>query len=815
MTWDPVNLRRAFPTALAAVGATLALSAPALGAQDISDPPAAPTTPATQYAPNRLIVEWKSGVTATERVAGRSDAETSAIRGLGSPRFQLVRPQAGQTLADAMAALRANPDVRVVTHDDYDVPMSTPNDPLFNQLWGLQNLGTAGIGGFTGTAVAGDDIKAPAAWDRTVGSPSIVVADLDTGYRFNHEDLASRAWTNPGETSNGSDDDGDGIVDDLHGADFVGPNSDSPSTPDGDPTDDDLLTGGHGVHTAGTIGAAGNNSVGITGVAQDIRIMPLRVCSNSPSSSPPAAKCPTSSQILAINYAGAHGARVANMSLGGLGSNNAVRDAFASNPNVLFVISAGNDAEDNDSTPHYPCNYDPTTSGISGAIDNIVCVAATDQADNLAGFSDWGATSVDLGAPGTEILSTFPDETLLNDDFQTNNFATNWSAGFARSNEAPLTSFGMTDSPGATPTASTTVTSTSTAFAVQAGEGECQLEGMRHVDVSDGSTFTYQFVRNNSVVDTFTPGTSPAPGMLPFSSAPTTGLGGGNVQIRFNYTSSGSPTASNGVWLDDLKFVCITPVSATTGYDFLQGTSMAAPHVTGSAALLFSLKPTATVSEVKQALLDGAAPDASLTGLTTTGGRLDVSHALDALTRPDTAIDSGPSGTTSSTAASFTFSSADSATFQCRLDGSGFSACTSPKGYTVGAGTHTFEVRALGPHGDPDLTPASRTWTVLAPVGPGGGSTTGGGGGTTGGGGGSLTTVKCKVPKLKGKTLSQARKALTKAHCALGKVTKPKKAKGKLVVKSSSPAAGRTVDAGTKVKLTLTKPKPKHKKHKH
>jgi Subtilase family len=139
------------------------------------------------------------------------------------------------------------------------------------------------------------------------------------------------------------------------------------------------------VHTAGTVAAAGDNGVGITGVAQNVRVMPLRVCAHSATAND--ARCPTASMVAAVNYAGAKGARVANMSLGGTTFQQTLVNAIAQNPQTLYVISAGNDAQDNDVDHHYPCDYRPDLQAApvpAGAIDNIVCVAATNQADQLA-----------------------------------------------------------------------------------------------------------------------------------------------------------------------------------------------------------------------------------------------------------------------------------------------------------------------------------------------------------------------------------------------------------------------------------------------
>lgn len=438
--------------ALVATAIAALLAAPSASAtqeQRVSN--SASATSPVVVSPDRMIVEWAAGASPTERRAAREEAGVDYAGDLGSRRFQLVETESGQTPQEAVRELEMDPAVVVAERDRYIGLDSVPNDPLFDQLWGLQNTGL-GIEGFSG-AVAGDDIGAVSAWDGTVGTPSTVVADIDTGYRFEHPDLANVAWTNPGEIpENGLDDDHDGIVDDVHGADFVGANAEVPVV-DGDPTDDDLLEGGHGVHTAGTIGAQGNNGIGITGVAQNVSIMPLRVC--SPAVSAGESLCPTSAIVEAIEYAGAHGARAANISLGGATKSTALADAIAANPQTLFVVSAGNFTHSNDVEPRYPCNLDPLAEGKS-AVDNVICVAATDQADRLAEFSDWGAKSVDLGAPGTQILSTFPITHLIKDDFEVDDFATKWTAtgpdgGFARTNEPPLTSYGIGDSPGVPP----------------------------------------------------------------------------------------------------------------------------------------------------------------------------------------------------------------------------------------------------------------------------------------------------------------------------------------------------------------------------
>lgn len=577
---------------------------------------------ARQAEPNRVIVEWAGGANATARREAREEADVEFAGDLGNHHFELVETESGQTPREAARELEADPAVIHAEPDGYYSLDSVPNDPLFGLLWGLQN-GGLGIDGFSG-AVAGDDIDASGAWDRTVGTPSTIVADIDTGYRFEAPDLAGVAWTNPEEIpENGLDDDHDGIVDDIHGADFVGTNAETPSI-DGDPTDDDLISGGHGVHTAGTIGAQGNNGIGITGVAQDVSIMPLRACSRLVGQQDEG--CPTSAIIEAVNYAGAHGAQVANISLGGEFDQPTLRDAIAANPQTLFVIAAGNDGEDNDIKPHYPCVYDPLAEG-KGSVDNVICVAATDQADQLAAFSNWGASTVDLGAPGTQTLSTYPTTRLFGDEFEVDNFAAKWTAsgadgGFARTNEAPLTSYGMSDSPGAPPVAGSTRASTSVPVTIPAGFQNCTVELTR---ASSGGIPFFEVLLDGE--DEFG---SSIGGVGHISHNLGTALsGGGEVAVRVSYKASDNPDSHDGLWVDNVNLHCISRVGEPGGYAFLEGTSMATPHVSGAAALLFSLKPNASVTEVRRALLESVDPVPSLAGKTTTGGRLDASAAVD------------------------------------------------------------------------------------------------------------------------------------------------------------------------------------------
>lgn len=262
----------------------------------------------------------------------------------------------------------------------------TPNDPYYSSLWALQNTGQSG-------GTVGADIDIDSVWDSLTGS-SVVVAVIDTGIDYDHPDLAANMWTNSGEIPNNSiDDDNNGYVDDYYGYNFWYYH--------GDPVDDHY----HGTHVAGTIGAVGDNGIGVVGVNWNAKLMAVKFLNSSGSGY-------LSDAISAIEYATDNGAKVLNNSWGfmsgqQLPSNPALepvqslRDAieYADQNGVIFVAAAGNDAVDSDQSANYPSSY---------SVANILSVASTDRNDDRSYFSNWGSISVDLGAPGSAILSTYP-----------------------------------------------------------------------------------------------------------------------------------------------------------------------------------------------------------------------------------------------------------------------------------------------------------------------------------------------------------------------------------------------------------------------
>lgn len=246
------------------------------------------------------------------------------------------------------------------------------NDPQLSDVWGLSSSG----------------IEAAGAWDVSTGSNQIVVAVIDTGVDYNHPDLARNMWVNPGEIpGNGRDDDANGWVDDVHGINaFSGT---------GNPMDDN----GHGTHVAGTIGAVGNNSVGMVGVNWNVKIMALKFLGASGSGS--LADAITALDYMVMMKGKGVNVRVSNNSWGGGGYSSVLEDAVrrTSNAGIFFAAAAGNEGEDNDVTPSYPANFD---------LPNLISVAAIDRNGNMPGFSNYGPLSVDIAAPGVEILSTAP-----------------------------------------------------------------------------------------------------------------------------------------------------------------------------------------------------------------------------------------------------------------------------------------------------------------------------------------------------------------------------------------------------------------------
>src|SRR3954452_13502008 len=356
---------------------------------------------AASAAEGQIIVKYASGADAGDRSEARDAADVVRSAALPLARPELVTPERGTSVAAAVADLERSADVAYAepdqprsafdatsgtttpppTTDTTTTPATTTpttttpatttpapttpttaNDPSFGAQWALENTGLqwiwSGARWYHGTA--GDDINVRAAWDAAGTEATPTVAIVDSGVDLEHPDLKTNIASG--------------------GKDFV----------DGDnvPADQN----GHGTHVAGTIGAVGNNATGVTGVAWKAHLLPVRVLNANGSGS-------VSTVIKGEQYAATAGAKVVNMSLGGASPSQAEYDTLRAASGTLFVVAAGNDSANVDTTDSYPCAYD---------LPNVICVAATGGDDELASFSNYSGSSVDMAAPGVDILSTYP-----------------------------------------------------------------------------------------------------------------------------------------------------------------------------------------------------------------------------------------------------------------------------------------------------------------------------------------------------------------------------------------------------------------------
>jgi subtilisin family serine protease len=384
----PRRLAVAIVVPLAALGLGLSAAGSSLAAASPHHSAGGSRLAGHAFVPGQLLVRFASGVSSTtvNRAMGASvvHSYSSLVPGL-----ELVRLRPGLTVDAAQRAYAATGAVRYaqpnwVSHIAGVHPQSiakTPNDPMYPSQWDWPK------------------IDAPAAWNATTGSKSVVVTDIDTGLDYNHQDLAANAWKNTAECDGtpGVDDDHNGYIDDCHGIDTI--------NGDVNPMDD----AGHGTHTAGTIGAVGNNGVGVTGLNWKVQVMPCK--SHGADGNGSISSIIECYQYVKTEKAAGYDIIATNNSYGSCPEacdfNPATRDAIAAlvKPGVIMSYSAGNSNRDNDIRGQYPANYD---------LPNIISVAATDTSDNRASFSEYGLRSVDVGAPGVSVLSTLPNNAYGN-----------------------------------------------------------------------------------------------------------------------------------------------------------------------------------------------------------------------------------------------------------------------------------------------------------------------------------------------------------------------------------------------------------------
>jgi subtilisin family serine protease len=541
--------------------------------------------------PDEVLVQFEPGTSPSARADVRAAAGTHVQDALRRPGLQLLRVEPGTSVRSAIRRLEASSNVRFAQPNIvYHAAAVTPNDLHNHDLWGLER------------------IRAPEAWATTVGSPSVTVAVVDSGIASDHPDLATNV-----DTSRGRDFVNDGFLD----GNPAGPDRFDPA---GDPSD----LNGHGTHVAGTIAAQGDNGRGVVGVTWNSTLVSVRVLDGHGVGE---------SDDLAdgLDYAGDIGARVANVSISGTGVDPAVAQAILSHPNTLYVVAAGNDGGNNDAVPKSPCNVDAL---------NLICVAATTDTDQLAGFSNRGAASVDLGAPGTSIWSTEPErQRIAYWNFDDGNplgewTQLGWGLSTGRSVEpgasvtdSPLGDYALNEN-------TSLITPKDTGSPVKfnfSGKRGCAMDYqldlesvgprapgdrgdlMRVMTDPAGSTYYEQ--------DTwygFTNGFVPRRTYLDAD--------GQQAHLRLNFLANGDSLVADGAYVDDVDLTCFK--AGGEHYEALSGTSMATPHVAGVAALIWAARAGASVASVRCDLLGSGAVFDDLTSTTVSGRRIDAAAAV-------------------------------------------------------------------------------------------------------------------------------------------------------------------------------------------
>ncbi len=539
-------------------------AAPGIGGS--SEPP---------YAEGEVLVKFSAGTTADAAAVLAAEMGTEEVREFlllseAQRRPYVLLRSARRSTLELLAALRNRPEV-VASSPNYRRRLQRlPNDPKYSKLWGMAK------------------INAAQAWERSVGSSNVVLAVIDTGIDYGHEDLAANMWRNPGETpGNGIDDDNNGFIDDVFGYDFAGDRS---GNNDSDPMDIDR----HGTHVAGIMAAVGDNGTGVCGISWNVRVMALKGFR-------PDLHIYDSDCIEAIEYAVMmkrdHGVNIVaiNASFGGGGEDQLQKDAIAEAGanGIAFVCAAGNEGADNDATPFYPAGYD---------LPSIIAVAATDEDDQLASFSNYGANSVDLAAPGAGILSTVP----------TGSGQEAWlRSGDDILDVAPMEFSGLTAVAGLNAQIYDCGLGTSAASFPAGVSGGIAL-------IERGSVSFAQKTTNAQAAG--------AVGVVIYNEVP--GSFSGTLGTAGNWVPVVSLSQEDGLKVKARGTHAVNLTNRAGNYGLADGTSMAAPHVCGALGLLAAQFPGDDTAKLISRLYSGADRVLALVGKMKMGARLNLARSL-------------------------------------------------------------------------------------------------------------------------------------------------------------------------------------------